>query len=320
MTKIHLSIIIPVYNVEAYISECLESIISQNMQQYEIIIVDDGSTDTSGTICDQYASKYEYIKVFHQTNKGVSAARNLGLLNSRGKYLTFIDPDDFVSRDTYCLNMNILLADESIDILQYPIARYWNQTIDKFNVTEQTIEDKEELLGIWWRGDVISFSMCNKIFKRELFRNITFSEGKLSEDTELVSILYKCVNKFFISNKGLYHYRVREDSQTYKYTFHTHLCLFQAHYKIYTELIKYNSLKGHKAIAFNRLLRRLISTQQANRNANLREYYTNLDIIIPSWKDLTNANFKTFIWLSIAKIFGCNFLIQIQLTYLRLKK
>lgn len=317
---INLSIIIPVYNVEAYINECLESILSQQLPHSEIIIVDDGSTDSSGVICDKYALEHEHIKVFHQKNQGVSAARNLGLSKSKGNYLTFIDPDDFISRDTYNLNLNILLANKDIDILQYPIVRYSSQAIEKYNIIEQTIENKEELLGIWWRGDIISFSMCNKIFKKELFEDITFSEGKLSEDTELVSILYKKVNKFFISNKGIYYYRVREDSQTYNYTYYTHLCLFQAHYKIYLELIKYPSLKKHQSIAFTRLLRRLISAQQSNWDADLSNHYSCLNAIIPSWKELNHIDCKTRIWLSMAKMFGCGFLSKIQIMYIRLKQ
>ena len=107
MPNIVLSIIIPVYNVEQYINQCIESILIQTYHDYEIILIDDGSTDSSGEICDTYAQKDSRVKVVHKINGGVSSARNIGLQMIKGKYLTFIDPDDFINIDTYEENMNI---------------------------------------------------------------------------------------------------------------------------------------------------------------------------------------------------------------------
>lgn len=119
--NIFLSIIIPVYNVEAYLENCLFSILNQNFKEYEILLIDDGSTDNSGKICDNYANKYKNIVVVHQPNLGVSSARNKGLSLAKGKYLHFIDSDGTIDADTYIKNIPILQADTHIDILSFPI-------------------------------------------------------------------------------------------------------------------------------------------------------------------------------------------------------
>ena len=90
------SVIVPVYNVEDYIKKCLDSIVKQTYQNFEVILINDGSKDLSGDICDQYASKYKYMRVYHQENRGVVSARNVGIYNAKGKYVTFIDSDDWV--------------------------------------------------------------------------------------------------------------------------------------------------------------------------------------------------------------------------------
>ena len=94
MTKI--SVIIPVYNVEKYLSKCIESVLEQDFSDYEIILIDDGSTDTSGKLCDEYAENYSAIKVIHQQNKGLGGARNTGIEAAEGQYLLFVDSDDYI--------------------------------------------------------------------------------------------------------------------------------------------------------------------------------------------------------------------------------
>ena len=96
-----ISVIIPVYNVEKYISRCLDSILNQSYKNVEIIIINDGSTDKSGLICDEYSKRYDNIRVFHKENGGVSSARNLGITVAKGEYITFADPDDFLNKDMY---------------------------------------------------------------------------------------------------------------------------------------------------------------------------------------------------------------------------
>ena len=113
MKKIKLSIIIPVYNVEKYLSICLDSVLAQDLKNIEVIMVDDGSTDNSGEICDKYSNKYSNFIAIHQKNKGLSGARNTGIKKSKGEFLMFIDSDDFINKNV-SLNsiVNNLYADE----------------------------------------------------------------------------------------------------------------------------------------------------------------------------------------------------------------
>lgn len=122
MKEYLLTIIVPVYNVEPYLSDCIESILSQSFDNFELLLIDDGSTDSSGEICDRYAKSDKRIRVFHTENQGVSSARNRGLDEARGKYISFVDSDDYIQADTYSQNIKILEADLSIDFVQIPIS------------------------------------------------------------------------------------------------------------------------------------------------------------------------------------------------------
>ncbi|MDD4608609.1 MAG: glycosyltransferase, partial [Bacteroidaceae bacterium] len=115
-----LSIIVPVYRVEAHLAACIESILSQSYTNFELLLVNDGSPDTCGDICEQYAAKDKRIKVIHQENGGLSAARNSGIEQAKGIYITFVDSDDTIAPHTYLSNMQLLLNDSSIDLLEYP--------------------------------------------------------------------------------------------------------------------------------------------------------------------------------------------------------
>ena len=110
-----ISVIVPVYNVEPYLRECIESILGQTYRDFELILVNDGSTDDSGTICDEYAAQDTRIRVLHQKNSGVSVARNVGLDSVQGEYITFVDSDDRVSKD-YLAYLNDLIQIECADI------------------------------------------------------------------------------------------------------------------------------------------------------------------------------------------------------------
>ena len=187
MPNIVLSIIIPVYNVEQYINQCIESILIQTYHDYEIILIDDGSTDSSGEICDTYAQKDSRVKVVHKINGGVSSARNIGLQMIKGKYLTFIDPDDFINIDTYEENMNIMINNSEIDILQYPFCKlHSTKYVETPTNNCQYIKGTEAIFSNWWSGSPIHYSIWNKIFKKEIFNHITFLEGHVSEDTRLL--------------------------------------------------------------------------------------------------------------------------------------
>ena len=199
-----LSIIIPVYNVSPYIGECLDSLQAQTFRDFEALLVDDGSTDGSGLICDRYAAADSRFKVIRKTNGGVSSARNAALDKCTGKYLTMLDPDDSVSPDTY-ENVRYLEAHPDIDILQFPyINCYENGRQEKLEVRPQLIEGKDRILLNWWEGNILHFANLNKIFRRTVFEGLRYREGHVSEDTYLVADFVERVNRVCISGQGRY--------------------------------------------------------------------------------------------------------------------
>ena len=119
-----LSIITPVFNVEAYLDRCVRSILSQSYHEIELILIDDGSTDGSSFLCDEWATMDHRIVVMHIKNGGASSARNVGIEIAKGDYLTFVDADDFIASDTYQVNMDYLVQHQEVDILQFPYCNY----------------------------------------------------------------------------------------------------------------------------------------------------------------------------------------------------
>lgn len=183
-----LSIIVPVYNVELYIRKCLDSILNQTFREYELILVDDGSTDQSGAICDEYALKDNRIVVIHKENEGQSTARNCGIKASSGKYITFIDSDDeYGTKSTIEENIKFMLADDTVDILQYP-------TLWSGEGRESLLSQKKQIYicdGESFRGvfrNIITTTAWDKIYKRNLLDKVQFPVGRIFEDTFLLWI------------------------------------------------------------------------------------------------------------------------------------
>ncbi len=221
-----LSIIIPVYNVEKYLVECLESVINQDdyNNNLEIILVDDGSTDGSLQICKDYALKDQRIKVFSQKNKGVSEARNLGAIKSEGKYLTFIDSDDFIEK-TYIKDLYEACKNNEADIVVggYRYFRKGNpsQVSKHFTDIEIKIFSGYDIIKniyneVW--GICNNISPCCRLIKRELVLNNPFPKGKFAEDLFTTYKYYLNASKIVYIKKILYNYRKRESSlMTSKY-------------------------------------------------------------------------------------------------------
>lgn len=213
-----LSIIAAIYNVESYLRRCIESILSQSFTDFELILVDDGSPDSCGQICDEYAAKDSRIKVIHQQNGGQSVARNSGLDISKGKYITFVDPDDcIVDQNTYSDNIRKMEDDSSIDMLVYPyIFPYCENGGNgkRFLGPTGYISDKESLLAsfISTVQPRINHAVWNKIFRREIFGSFRFPEGKIFEDTYIVPDLINLSNNVYCSECGGYGYRVVPNS------------------------------------------------------------------------------------------------------------
>lgn len=217
MKKPILSIIIPVYNVEQYLNKCIDSILSQTFTDFELILADDGSTDNSGKICDKYSKIDPRIIVIHKENGGQSSARNAGLNIASGKYITFVDSDDYISNDCYYKNIRILLENKSIDILQYPIYIVNSNSTEKMKIpgykNETFLLTKKDFFSFWSDGGIgVRGFVWQNIYKSDIFKDIRFKEGVIFEDCYIQSDILEKADIVYISGYGKYYYVQRENS------------------------------------------------------------------------------------------------------------
>lgn len=216
-TKIKFSVIIPVYNVESFISECIDSVLCQNYTDYEVILIDDGSTDNSGQICDSYSAVNSRIKVIHQTNAGLSAARNTGIKNSSGDYIVFLDSDDYWKSNDVLSEINERLTMTDCDVLSFDYIKIRNNSLGKSyfeNISCSPMETKD--FSIKYQVDSGVWIACawNKVVRKSLFEcgGLYFREGITSEDIDWCLRLALQAETFDYLNKVAVCYRQREDS------------------------------------------------------------------------------------------------------------
>ena len=183
-----ISVIVPVYNVEHYLPRCIDSILAQTYGQFELILVDDGSTDQSGRICDERAGGDGRIRVFHKKNGGLSDARNHGLDRMRGDYVTFIDSDDYVGRDYLCLLLD-MLEENGADMSVVSIQDTYSKELSFIESgDERVVLSGEAIIREMTVQEKLTCSACAKLFKRELFDGVRFPKGRPFED--LLTIPY----------------------------------------------------------------------------------------------------------------------------------
>ena len=206
------SIIVPIFKVEPYLRNCLESIINQTYRNIEIILVDDGSPDGCGKICDEYSDKDDRIIVIHQNNKGLSSARNKGLDVASGEYILFVDSDDWIELNTCEVVLTIAL-NLHVDIVcfgnveSFQTGKSIIRTIDNSMI----IEKKDILKQLLWGGDIHN-AVWNKLFRRSLFKEVRFPEGRIWEDGAVMYKLIHFANEIYVTNHVLYHYIHRNNS------------------------------------------------------------------------------------------------------------
>lgn len=201
-----ISIIVPVYNAEQYLHRCIESIVSQTYSNIEIILIDDGSNDKSGEICDEYSKKDKRIKVFHKDNTGVSDTRNFGIKKATGSYIGFVDSDDCIHRNMFQLleeNMR-----EEVDVVICDISK---KIINNLNIIDYKMEkiDIEKFTKIFFKIGTqrCEYYFCNKLFKRKLFNTKTFNEKiRVGEDTLAMYYMLKKIRVVAHVKLPLYFY------------------------------------------------------------------------------------------------------------------
>ena len=217
-----ISVIIPIYNVGFYLQECVNSVIKQTYKNLEIILVDDVSTDECPNICDTYAKQYSNVKVVHKQNGGLSDARNVGILNSTGDYLLFLDADDFWKDSTAVQSLVDRINITHADLLNYSYIKYYEDLkkyINYFENLEPLPLDFNKLESIQYLLDnnLYIASACNKLIKKSLFEDgdLYFVKGIYSEDIDwCLRLLIKAESVDFICD-NFYCYRQRSGSITH---------------------------------------------------------------------------------------------------------
>ena len=209
------SIIVPVYNVEDYLTECIESAIKQTYHNLEIILVDDGSTDTSGKICDMYACKDDRIKVFHKQNGGLSDARNTGIEKATGEYIYFLDSDDMLPTGAIEKMLNACVqedADMAIAGGEKFVDDKLPQSSEKIEAESDTTLDKTETIRRMLLHDGFGHEAWGKLYRKDIWKHERFPKGKLYEDYATIYKITCGCSRVTVLKENLYWYRTRVGS------------------------------------------------------------------------------------------------------------
>lgn len=213
---IEISIIIPVYNVEKFLKKCIDSVVNQTYRNFEVILIDDGSIDLSGEICDEYAEKYSYIKVFHKKNGGQAAARNYGVTLAKGKYVTFIDSDDFVEKN-YLEVLIDIVTENHVDMA---VVQHKDEVVEiesevKENVMQdidvEIMDDLKAIETLCYEKKISASPVC-KLIPIEIVKKHPFPEGKIYEDLDTIYKYFGETKKIGYKGLKLYHYVYHEGS------------------------------------------------------------------------------------------------------------
>ena len=212
------SVIIPVYNGEKYLATCLDTVIHQTYKNMQIILIDDGSTDSSGTICDSYALRDGRIEVLHCENGGQAKARNIGLTMARGEWIGFVDDDDTIDADMYsvlinnAMRHNVLISGCSTLMIEEN-----GEKINKFSDMESGIRSgKDIILDLFYYSPHTYGALWNKVFHKSLINELFFPEGCQLEDYYVaIKVYYKAVQVYF-EQRPMYHWYLRSSSQSHK--------------------------------------------------------------------------------------------------------
>lgn len=202
MSEPLVSIIVPCYKVEKYLSNCIESILHQSYTNWELILVDDGSPDRSGEICDKYVKMNGRIKVIHKDNGGLSSARNAGLDIMSGEYVSFLDSDDFWHSDYLKILMGFIVTEDA-EIAQCGFVRGEETTFPPFNQKESYQRYDNHSIFI---SEVAKIIMCGKVYKADLFKKVRMPVGFINEDDWTTWKLYYQAKAIVVTNRPLYYY------------------------------------------------------------------------------------------------------------------
>ncbi len=205
-----ISVIVPIYRVEEYLNQCIESIVNQTYSNLQVILVDDGSPDRCGEMCEDWARRDKRIKVLHKKNGGLSDARNAGLAIATGRFVAFVDSDDWVEPQMYETMLSILV-NENADLVACGIVDTYPDK-DIVHSYAYAAGGPEKFLKMIYQDTTFPVSACNKLYKKNLWDDFKFPVGKLCEDAFTTYLLLDHASKIVQIPDGLYHYRIRESS------------------------------------------------------------------------------------------------------------
>lgn len=316
-----LSIIIPIYNTQATLERCLQSILSQPFTDYELILIDDGSPDNCPILCDEYSLKDNRIKVIHKSNGGLSDARNAGIDIAQGDYITFIDSDDAIKENTLRLLMDDTVQHPDIDILEYPVLERIGRNTSPHLLTF-TPKIYKDAATYWLEEKAFDHTYAwNKVFKRSLFKYIRFPIGKTFEDVwtipRLIGLIpndnnQKLHPKIKVTNIGQYLYYWNNDGITAKATYRDFMCLYQGHSKAMEYLLQ--SIRGRKKLLCSQQLQHFM-VQTLNALLELYELSGKYELappIVEQTKWLSQKVPITPLKLKILLIFGYHRLCKLN--------
>lgn len=236
-----ISVIVPIYKVELYMRKCIQSVLNQTYRNIEILLVDDGSPDHCGEICDEYARNDPRIRVFHISHQGLSVARNIGINEARGEYIGFVDSDDWIEPDMFEILLNAL-EDQQADVCT---CGFWicegNKELPRV-FTRRTYTNTEAMVCLY-NWDIDS-AVWNKLYRRKIFKDNIFPEGKYYEDIATQHYLISRASKVVVIDSLLYHYQKRNDSITKSLTVQNlidYVDAFMNRFEFYT-------IRSHKLI------------------------------------------------------------------------
>lgn len=300
-----ISVVVPVYNVEEYLAQCVDSILSQSHQNLEVILVDDGSKDNGGEICDEYAKKDERVKVIHQKNIGLSGARNSGLKLVSGEYVAFVDSDDWIEPAMFSTLVE-LLQKSGLEIIECGIA--------KSNVEKQTINNVEFVIEPYETAlkRIIKnnhYSVWRRIYKSNLIKDYRFLEGKTSEDVYFTIDNLKKVDNIGVYLMPFYNYRYNPTSITKSPYSLKKFDSLDAGFYLLDKVKKDGNSPEVVSIAYDHMLKKLLKhykllnynphvdpdyKYRKDLNAQIKELYSNSKESIPHLKLAVKLPIKIF--------------------------
>lgn len=242
-----ITVVVPVYNVEPYVEKCVKSICGQTYTNLDIILVDDGSTDTSGQICDKLATQDSRIRVLHTENHGLSAARNAGIDIAKGTLIGFVDSDDWIEPDMYAfLYENMRKYDTDISVCSHYVDK-GDECKCKCKIDKPIICNRDQSMEMLMTDKVLHNYAWDKLYKLELFEGLRYPEGIIYEDIAFTFRVMYRVNRIVVHAQPKYHYLVRPGSiVSHRYTVHRNLSYFNSEYILMTFMVEHGFENGAK--------------------------------------------------------------------------